>query len=278
MRFSLNYSTVWERFVAWYQGSWVDKVFTFLGERVFAVSFSEYSKIPLSPTAGKTARNWILSFLVAFWVAAVVMVFVKAVPGGLIRRLLAMGATDAEHAVTLAEAGYPKNAAVRYDLSRGGALAKLLARPGDGEKTVAGTPIPDVSVETDPETGEARPSLVERLSTPEKTAPSTPENAEPAVVSAPAPAENAEPAEEPAPSEATEAVSDKAPATAPLNFETDRFYIPKALCDRAGFRFANRGSGILAAALSIVGSTLVAFVLCGVIPLLFRLANWILGG
>ena len=271
MAFALNYSTVWERFLEWYRGSWMDRAFAFLGDRVFVVAFGEYEKIPLSPTAGNTARTWILSLLVAFWITAVAMAFVKAVPGKFVRRLLALEAVDEAHAVTLAEAGCQKSAAVKRDLARAGALAKLVCRPGDGEKTVAGTPIPVPEEEPDPETGEARPSLIERLEGAEKPAPSAPESEPVAAESKPV-AAKAEVAEAP------EKAEELTPAVKPLDFATDRFYIPKELRARAEARFARRGSGVLSVVLSVLASTVAAFFVCNLLPLLFGLANRILGG
>lgn len=276
MSFALNYTTAWERFVEWYRGSWVDQAFTFLFERVFVVSFEEYEKIPLPVGAGATVRNWILSFLVAFWVAAVVMAVVKAVPGGFVRRLLALGAVDEEHAVTLAEAGYKRSGVIRRDLARGGALAKLLSRPGDGEKTVAGTAVPKPEEEVDPATGQARPSLLARLEDTEKASAPAPETEKPEEEKQAEPAATEAELGGDAPEKPDEQGAPAAPA--PLNFETDRFFIPAGLRARAEQRFSGRNSGFVSALLSVVVSTFVAFLLCGVIPLLFRLANWMLGG
>lgn len=290
--FSLNYTTAWERFLDWFRGSWVDRAFTFLGERVFVVAFGEYEKIPLSPNAGTVARNWILSFLVAFWIAAVTMAVVKAVPGGFIRRLLARGAVDADHAVTLAEVGYGRSAAIKRDLSQGGALAKLLCRVGDAEKTVAGTAVPS-SGEVDAQTGAVRPSLWERLKGSKKSTPPAPEAPEQPAVETPESSATAAPesaqagndlsAEAAAPVAPNSAAPNSAPVEEkpplpPLNLASDRFYIPEELRVRAELRFAKRGSGALSVVLSVVISTLAAFLLCNLLPLLFHLGNKILGG
>ena len=300
MAFSLNYTTAWERFSEWYRGSWVDRAFTFLLERVFVVPFAEYEKIPLSPGAGVVARNLILSFLVAFWIAAVTMAYVKSVPGGFIRRLLSMGAVDEEHAVTLAEAGYRRSAAVRRDLTRGGVLAKLLCRVGDGKRTVFGAAIsaeesnatPTKPNESEPAQPAALPAAVppsengsaETTSTSEKDVPVQSEcpvekddaaQAEPKESAIENSAENAEPAEE---SDAAQAEPKESEPALPVDFEKDRFYIPEELRIRAELRFARRGSGLLSVVLSVVISTLAAFLLCNLLPVLFGLANRMLGG
>ena len=287
MTFFLNYTTAWERFLEWYRGSWADRFFTFLFERVFVVAFGEYEKIPLPANAGSVARNLILSFLVAFWIAAVTMAYVKSVPGGFVRRLFALEAFDEAHAVTLAQAGYRKSAAVRRDLARGGALAKLLCRVGDAERTVAGVAVP---VEKD----DAAPAEPKE----EPAADLPPEPAQPAAAVPPfenrsaetaSSAEKTDPVQSESPAEKKEAALDEPkeepaadlppePAQPALDFENDRFYIPESLRIRAGLRFARRGSGALSAVLTIVGSTLVAFLLCGLLPLLFRFANFLLGG
>lgn len=275
MAFSLNYTTAWERFSEWYRGSWVDRAFTFLLERVFVVPFAEYEKIPLSPGAGVVARNLILSFLVAFWIAAVTMAYVKSVPGGFIRRLLSMGAVDEEHAVTLAEAGYRRSAAVRRDLTRGGVLAKLLCRVGDGKHTVAGAAISaekDNAAQAEPK--ELEPALPAAAVPPSENgsakAVSSSEKDVPVQSECPIEKDNAAQAEpnEPAPA---------LPAAQP-DFEKDRFYIPEELRIRAELRFARRGSGLLSVVLSVVVSTLAAFLLCNLLPVLFGLANRMLGG
>lgn len=284
MTFFLNYTTAWERFLEWYRGSWADRFFTFLFERVFVVAFGEYEKIPLPANAGSVARNLILSFLVAFWIAAVTMAYVKSVPGGFVRRLFALEAFDEAHAVTLAQAGYRKSAAVRRDLARGGALAKLLCRVGDAERTVAGVALPTEGNDTAPteqkDLEPAQPAAVppsENL--PAETA-SSAEKTDPVQSESPAEGSDTTPAEpkEPAANLPPAADLPPEPAQPALDFENDRFYIPESLRIRAELRFARRGSGALSAVLTIVGSTLVAFLLCGLLPPLFSLANWILGG
>ena len=342
MTFFLNYTTAWERFLEWYRGSWADRFFTFLFERVFVVAFGEYEKIPLPANAGSVARNLILSFLVAFWIAAVTMAYVKSVPGGFVRRLFALEAFDEAHAVTLAQAGYRKSAAVRRDLARGGALAKLLCRVGDAERTVAGVAVPvekddaapaepkeEPAADLPPEPAQPAAAVppfenrsAETASSAEKTDPVQsespaekkeaaldepkeepaadlpPEPAQPAAAVPPfenrsaetaSSAEKTDPVQSESPAEKKEAAPDEPkeepaadlppePAQPALDFENDRFYIPESLRIRAGLRFARRGSGALSAVLTIVGSTLVAFLLCGLLPLLFRFANFLLGG
>ena len=252
MSSSVLHVTLWERILEWYRGSFLDRIFTFLGEQVFGVVFWEYSKISLPPSAGVTARNLIVAFLIAFWVAAIASCAVKATYAAFLRRLIAGGALDEAHALTLAELGCSRRSAIRRDLARGGALAKLLCRPGDS-LTVAGTPIP----EEEPETTDGRPSLAERLSdTPAK--------------------EKKEEAPAPSPAPVQEKSEPEAPA--PLNLDADRFYLPAALRARAELRFARRGSGVLAAVLAIVASTVLAVLLCRFLPVLFWLANKLLGG
>lgn len=281
MAFFLNYTTAWERFLEWYRGSWADHFFTFLFERVFVVAFGEYEKIPLPANAGSVARNLILSFLVAFWIAAVTMAYVKSVPGGFVRRLFALEAFDEAHAVTLAQAGYRKSAAVRRDLAKGGALAKLLCRVGDAERTVAGVAVP---VEKDDAAPAAPKEPAADLPPAQPAAAVPPSENLPAKTASSA--EKADPAQSESPAEGNDTAPTEQkdlepaqPAAQPaLDFENDRFYIPESLRIRAELRFARRGSGALSAVLTIVGSTLVAFLLCGLLPSLFSLANWILGG
>ncbi len=296
MAFSLNYTTAWERFSEWYRGSWVDRAFTFLLERVFVVPFAEYEKIPLSPGAGVVARNLILSFLVAFWIAAVTMAYVKSVPGGFIRRLLSMGAVDEEHAVTLAEAGYRRSAAVRRDLTRGGVLAKLLCRVGDGKHTVAGAAVPpseNGSAETTSTSEKDVPVQGESPVEKDDAAQAEPKESEPALPVALPPSENGSakavslsekdvPVQSENPVEKDDAAQaepkELEPRTAGVDFEKDRFYIPEELRIRAELRFARRGSGLLSVVLSVVISTVAAFLLCNLLPVLFGLANRMLGG
>lgn len=294
MAFSLNYTTAWERFSEWYRGSWVDRAFTFLLERVFVVPFAEYEKIPLSPGAGVVARNLILSFLVAFWIAAVTMAYVKSVPGGFIRRLLSMGAVDEEHAVTLAEAGYRRSAAVCRDLTRGGVLAKLLCRVGDGKRTVAGAAVPlpeNESAETANSAKKDDPVQSENPVEKDNAAQAEPKELEPALPAAVPPSENGSakavsssekdvPVQGESPVEKDDAAQAEPKESEPAlpDFEKDRFYIPEELRIRAELRFARRGSGLLSVVLSVVVSTLAAFLLCNLLPVLFGLANRMLGG
>lgn len=200
------------------------------------------------------------------------MAYVKSVPGGFIRRLLSMGAVDEEHAVTLAEAGYRKSAAVRRDLTRGGVLAKLLCRVGDGKRTVAGAAISaekDNAAQAEPKELEpALPAAVPPSENGSAKAVSLSEKDVPVQSENPVEKDNAAQAEP----------KELEPRTAGVDFEKDRFYIPEELRIRAELRFARRGSGLLSVVLSVVVSTLAAFLLCNLLPVLFGLANRMLGG
>lgn len=259
--------TLWDKIAAWYHQSVFYELFRHLNEVVFGVAFGSYDHIALGANAERTARNLILAAMAAILVASAVAFYTKAVPGGFIRRLLRLGAHSPEKAVSLYEAGYFRSFGVRRDLKCGGALAKLVCRPDDDGRTLAGT-LPEAEPET-PSDGET-PSLVARLTADQRPAP---QSAETAVEKANA----AEPAEATENAESAEKTTEPSPKPLrPVNFCTDRFYIPEALRIRAELRFEKEGSGLRGFLIAAVVTVVAGALLCRFLPVLFRLADGIL--
>ena len=272
--------TLWDKIAAWYRRSVFYELFRHLNEVVFGVEFGSYDHIALGANAERTARNLILAAMAAILVASAVAFYTKAVPGGFIRRLLRMGAHSPENAASLYETGYFRSFGVRREVKRGGALAKLVCRPDDDGRTLAGT-LPEAEAET-PSDGET-PSLVDRLTADRRPAP---QSAETAIEKADAAetvesAENASDADGAA--EATENVESAEETTEPspeplrpVNFYTDRFYVPEALRIRAELRYEKEGSGLRSFLIAAVVTVVAGALLCRFLPVLFKLADGIL--
>lgn len=302
--------TLWDRIAAWYRGSVFHELFLHLSEDVFGVNLGEYENIAFGANAGTTVRNLIFAFAVGVVIAAGAAVYTKRVPGGFVRRLLRMGATSPEQATTLLESGYFRSVGVRWDLARGGSLAKLVCRVGDDGKTLAGTLPEAEAAETAEATEGEQPSLVARLTaeSPRRpaakpTAPTPTDAAENADVAAQV-SENAplgsetdraeaaeqtptngstdptgapeDPAGEAADGSNPAPEAEPAPERPPVNFLTDRFYIPEALRIRAELRYEKAGSGGRTFALTVVLTALAAFLLCRFLPSLLGLADKVL--
>ena len=248
---------LWDKIADWYQKSVFHELFKHFAEDVFGVNFGSYERIPVGENAEAVARAMILALLAGVLVAAGAAVYTKAVPGGFIRKLLKMGATDPDHAVTLAETGYFRSFGVRADLKRGGTLAKLVSRPGDGELTVAGT-------RQEPEPDEERPTLEERLAAPDRKRTET--EAEAKTEKGPETGGEGDKKEE----------EEEARTPEPVNFLTDRFYVPESLRIRAELRFEKAGSGARGFLLTVVLAVGAAILLCRLLPTLFSLADRIL--
>lgn len=267
--------TLWDRIAAWYQNSWIHEVFRFFSQDVFGVRLETYEKLPLTESSESFLRGLVLAVMAAVLVAAAATVYTKTVPGGFIRRLLSMGATDPSHAVTLSETGYFRSFGVRQDLRRGGTLAKLVCRPQDGGLTLAGTrPDPNAfpvsrrksRKKKDPDDEKA--SLVERLTAPDRisTPPASAASTD-AHVASQAPTDVGQPP-------ASQTPEPPAPGpVAPVDFFRDRFYIPEALRIRAELRFDRKGSGFRTFLLAAVLTVAAAVLVCHLLPSLLSLAD-----
>ncbi len=261
--------TLWDRLAAWYQNSWIHEMFRFFGQDVFGVRLGAYEKLPLTESSESFLRGLILALMAAFLVAAAATVYTKTVPGGFIRRLLSLGATDPAHAVTLSETGYFRSFGVRRDLRLGGTLAKLVCRPQDGGLTLAGTrPDPNALPVTrrksrkknDPD--DERTSLVERLTAPDRK---------------PTPPASLSASQTPQTSQAPQTPEPPAPGpVAPVDFFRDRFYLPEDLRIRAELRFDRKGSGVRSFLLVAVLTVAATILICHLLPPLLSLADSLL--
>ena len=251
---------LWDRIVTWYRSSLLRELFVHFSEDVYGVQFDGYENIRLTQNAEANARSLILALMAAILVAGAAIVWTRTVPGGLVRRLLRAGATDPDHALTLDEAGYFRSFGIRRDLAIGGALTKVVKRAGD----------PYVPSETK----EEREGIVARLNrssrrsgTPVTVAEQTP--VPEAAAESPDPGANgktAKPRKKPA-----------APTPlAPVNFLTDRFYIPEDLIYRAEIRYEKKGSGVRAYLLLVAVTLAVGALLCRFLPALFSFADFLI--
>lgn len=257
--------TLWDKIAAWYHQSVFSELFRYLNENVFGVQFENYENIAVGASAARTVRTLILSLMFGAIFAAAAVVYTKTVPCGFLRRLLGMGATSPDRAVTLRESGYFRSTGVRADLKRGGMLAKFLCRPDDS-RTLAGT-TPTAEIANEAANGEAgKPSLVERLNAPDR----------PAAVSE-QPTEQTDEIDETKKADAADETPSEPAPLRPVNFLTDRFYIPEVLRVRAELRCEKSGSGLRSFFAVTVVSVVAAALLCRTLPYLLTLADRMLG-
>ena len=274
----LAQTNLWDRIAAWYQNSVFHDLFRHFADDVFGVELGNYEHLPVAAGSGNVIRGLILALLAGVLLAAGAAVYTKKVPGGFIRRLLAMGATDPDHAVTLAETGYFRSFGIRTDLKHGGALAKLVSRPGDDGLTLAGTR-PEA---TEPDGAETGPSLTERLNADAKAGPKTDtvslSGAETSAESDPGPDGTAGNADDDGKeNKKNKKKGAEPPVLAPVDFLRDRFYVPEDLRIRAELRYEKAGSGIRGFLLTAVVAVAAAILLCRFLPNLLSLADNIVG-
>ena len=265
--------TLWDKIAAWYHQSVFYELFRHLSENVFGVHFEEsYENIAVSASAEQTVRALILALMFGAIFSAAAVVYTKTVPCGFLRRLLSMGATSPDRAVTLLESGYFRSVGVRSDLKRGGMLAKFLCRPDDDGRTVAGTtPAAETAEEIAKEAAngeEGKPSLLERLNAPDRR---------PAAVSEQQPTKQTdETSEAKKANEADETPSEPEPLR-PVNFLSDRFYIPEVLRVRAELRCEKTGWGFRGFLAVTVLAVAAAALFCRAIPFFLTLADRMMG-
>lgn len=130
---SVGGETAWERLVSWYQDSLFHELITYFSDRYFSVEFEVYENFSLGSDAGVTARNMILAIMFGIIVAAFLTAYTRNVPGGFVRKLLAVEALSPESAKTLSELGYFRSTMIRWELSRGSAL-RMVVRCRELEK------------------------------------------------------------------------------------------------------------------------------------------------
>ena len=261
--------TLWDKIAAWYHQSVFSELFRHLSENVFGVQFGYYEHIAVGENAARTARTLILSLMFGAIFAAAATVYTKTVPCGFLRRLLGMGATSPDRAVTLLESGYFRSMGVRADLKRGGMLAKFLCRPDDSRTLAGTTPAAQTAEEIAKEAAngeKGKPSLIERLNAPDR----------PAAVSEQPTEQTDETDNEASKPDKAEKPAEPEPLR-PVNFLTDRFYIPEVLRIRAELRCEKTGWGVRGFLAVTAVSVVAAALLCRALPYLLTLADRMLG-
>lgn len=264
--------TLWDKIAAWYHQSVFYELFRHLSENVFGVHFEgNYENIAVGASTEQTVRALILALMFGAIFSAAAVVYTKTVPCGFLRRLLGMGATSPDRAVTLLESGYFRSVGVRSDLKRGGMIAKFLCRPDDDGRTVAGTtPAAETAEEIAKEAAngeEGKPSLIERLNAPDRR---------PAAVSEQPAKQTDETSETKKADETDETPSEPEPLR-PVNFLSDRFYIPEVLRIRAELRCEKTGWGVRGFLAVTAVSIVAAALLCRILPFFLTLADRMLG-
>lgn len=115
-----------EKFAVWYQNSVFYELLNYFKERYFTVEFGAYENFSVGTGASSVAQNLILAIIVGVILATGMAVYTRSVLGGFVRALLKSGANSTENAKKLSELGYFRSAAIRYELSRGVTLRKVI--------------------------------------------------------------------------------------------------------------------------------------------------------
>ncbi|MBE6633453.1 MAG: hypothetical protein E7620_03805 [Ruminococcaceae bacterium] len=116
---------LWEKLLHWYQNSVIRELLDHLNNNVFNLEFGVYDNFTVSGSANGTVRNVIIGLLFGMIISAILSFYTRNVHGRFIRELLKQDALSPEKAMTLKECGVFACPAVRDQLRRGGALAKL---------------------------------------------------------------------------------------------------------------------------------------------------------
>ena len=115
-----------EKFAVWYQNSVFYELLNYFKEQYFTVEFGAYENFSVGTGASSVAQNLILAIIVGVILATGMAVYTRSVLGGFVRALLKSGANSTENAKKLSELGYFRSAAIRYELSRGVTLRKVI--------------------------------------------------------------------------------------------------------------------------------------------------------
>ena len=95
---------------------------------LFEIGAREYEHIAFDASARATARTVILALAVGIVLAALYNFYLKTVPGGIVRALLAANAHEESSAQTLANLGLAKNPLYRFAAAHDLTLRRLLCK------------------------------------------------------------------------------------------------------------------------------------------------------
>ena len=105
---------------------------------LFTIAAREYEHITFDASARATARTVILAIAIGIVLAALYNFYLKAIPGGLVRALLAAKAHTDESAKSLADLGLARNPlygfAAAHDLTLRRILKRAEGAEGEGER------------------------------------------------------------------------------------------------------------------------------------------------
>ena len=118
--------TLWEKFVEWYQNSFLCELLTYLKDTYFSVNFGAYENFTISETTAETIRLLIPAIGIAMVFACLLTARLRVVQGRFIRRLLKGESFSPDSAKTLAELELFRNASIRRELSRGSNLRMVV--------------------------------------------------------------------------------------------------------------------------------------------------------
>ena len=124
--FSVSSLNLWDKILNWYQASALKEFLELLETKIFGLNLGEYENISLSPNAGGTIKNIIIGLVVGTILASAAAFYTRAVQGKFVRELLRRECFTADSAVTLRECGFFCDPSVRRELSKGGALSKIV--------------------------------------------------------------------------------------------------------------------------------------------------------
>lgn len=123
---SVSSINLWNKILHWYRASALKEFLELLETKLFSLNFGEYENISLSPNAGGTIKNIIIGLIIGAILASASAFYTRAVQGKFVRELLHRECLTADTAVTLRECGFFCNPSIRRELSRGGALSKMV--------------------------------------------------------------------------------------------------------------------------------------------------------
>ena len=109
------------------QPSLLKELWDYLSEKYFTLNLGQYENLGFGGNSGSLINlSWaIMALCLGMVIAAVLAVYEKRGLGEFVRKLLSEECYTPESAMTLAQLGYRKNAAVRGAL-RGGSLASII--------------------------------------------------------------------------------------------------------------------------------------------------------
>ena len=121
-----SHYNLWDKILIWYENSAIKAWLESLDRNVLSIQSGDYENLTMTADTAATVRNILIGLVIGTILASAAACYTKAVHGKFVRELLKRECFTPETAISLRTCGFFCNPSIRRDLTRGGALAKIV--------------------------------------------------------------------------------------------------------------------------------------------------------